>query len=54
MTGGKMAHLLLLSLADINMRFHMKASNYGFLLLALLPVPNFLHTKQKIHGVLQY
>jgi hypothetical protein len=53
MTGGKMAHPLLLSLANIDMRFCMKASNCGFLLLALLPVPIFLHNNRKICGVLE-
>ncbi|KIJ07861.1 hypothetical protein PAXINDRAFT_89710, partial [Paxillus involutus ATCC 200175] len=38
MTGGRVAHPLLLSLANIKMEHHNKASNHGFLLAALLPV----------------
>jgi hypothetical protein len=53
MTGGQMAHPLLLSLTNINMSFHMKASNCGFLLLALLPVSNFIHPDSKIRGMLE-
>jgi hypothetical protein len=53
MTGGRMAHPLLLSLANINMSFRMKASNCGFLLLALLPVSNFIHPDSKIRGMLE-
>jgi hypothetical protein len=48
-----MAHPLLLSLANVDMGFHMKASNHAFLLLALLPVPKFIHTDSKICGVLE-
>lgn len=53
MTGGRMAHPLLLSLANINMVFRMKASNHAFLLLALLPVPKFIHPDSKTRGVLE-
>jgi hypothetical protein len=53
MTGGRMTHPLLLSLANINMRFRMKSSNHGFLLLVLLPVSNFIHPKSKICGELE-
>jgi hypothetical protein len=53
MTGGRVAHLLLLSLAGLNMGFHLKSSNRAFLLLALLPIPKFIHKNQKICGVLE-
>jgi hypothetical protein len=43
MTGGRIAHPLLISLANVDMSFRMKASNHIFLLLALLPVPKFIH-----------
>jgi hypothetical protein len=43
MTGGHVAHLLLISLTNLFMDFQMKASNHAFLLLALLPVPKFIH-----------
>ena len=52
MTGNRVAHLLLISLTDIIMDFRMKASNHAFILLAILPVPKFLHKSQKIRGVL--
>lgn len=53
MTGGRMAHPLLLSLANLDMDFRMKASNHGFLLLALLPVPKFIYKGRKMRGVLE-
>lgn len=53
MTGGRVAHPLLISLANISMEFRNKASNHAFLLLALIPVPKFLHPKQKTRGVLE-
>ena len=48
-----MAHPLLLSLANLDISFHMKASNHTYLLLTLLPVPKFIHTDSKICGVLE-
>lgn len=53
MTGGRMAHPLLLSLANLDMSFRMKASNHAFLLLALLPVPKFIHRDSRMCGVLE-
>ena len=53
MTGNRVAHPLLISLADIIMDFRMKASNHAFILLAILPVPKFLHKSRKIRGVLE-
>ncbi|KAF9528315.1 hypothetical protein CPB83DRAFT_767151 [Crepidotus variabilis] len=53
MTGNRVAHPLLISLANIFKDFRNKASNNAFLLLALLPVPKFLHPKKKIRGVLE-
>ncbi len=35
------------------MDFRTKASNHTFLLIALLPVPNFIHPNTKIKGVLE-
>ena len=52
MTGGCQAHPLLLSLAGLDMCFWMKASNHAFLLIALLPIPKFIHKNQKTCGVL--
>ena len=53
MTGGRQAHPLLISLANILMDFRMKATNHAFLLLALLPISKFIHKDQKIRGVLE-
>lgn len=53
MTGNRIAHPLLISLANLFMDFRLKASNHAFLLLALLPIPKFIHRDQKIRGVLE-
>src|ERR1700733_13346939 len=53
MTGGRIAHPLLISLANLFMDFRMKASNQAFLLLALLPVPKFIHRDRKLCGILE-
>lgn len=53
MTGNRIAHPLLISLANIAMDFRTKASNDLFLLLALLPIPKFIHSDRKICGVLE-
>jgi hypothetical protein len=53
MTGGRVAHPLLLSLANLLIDFRMKATNHAFLLLALLPVPKFIHKDRKTRGVLE-
>lgn len=52
MTGNRVAHPLLISLANINMDFRVKASNHLFQLLALLPIPRFICHK-KLKGVLE-
>jgi hypothetical protein len=53
MTGNRTAHPLLISLANLDMDFRMKGSHHAFLLVALLPVPKFIHTNKKIRGVLE-
>lgn len=53
MTGGRQAHPLLISLANILMDFRMKATNHAFLLLALLPISKFIHQDRKTRGVLE-
>ncbi|KAH9170179.1 hypothetical protein EDB89DRAFT_2072170 [Lactarius sanguifluus] len=50
MTGGRVTHLLLMSLANLLMGFCMKGTNHAFLLLALLPVPKFIHKDSKTHA----
>ncbi|KAF8971462.1 hypothetical protein BDZ97DRAFT_1913940 [Flammula alnicola] len=52
MTGDREAHPLLISLANLDMDFRMKASNHAFLLLALLPIPKFIHHTKRLRGVL--
>lgn len=52
-TGNREAHPLLISIANLKMDFRMKASNNAFLLLALLPVPDFIHRVKRIKGVLR-
>ena len=42
MTGDWIAHLVLLSFANIHMDIRVKASNHAFILLALLPCPKFI------------
>jgi hypothetical protein len=53
MTGGCVAHPLLISLTNLFADFRMKASNHVFLLLVLLPVPKFIHQDKKLCGVLE-
>jgi len=52
MTGGRAAHPLLISLANIDFAIRSKASNRLFLLLALLPIPVFIDRDAKIRGIL--
>ena len=53
MTGSRTAHPLLISLANISMEFRNKASNCAFLLLALLPIPKYIHKRTKVRGMLK-
>ena len=53
MTGGRVAHPLLISLANLLMDFRTKATNHAFHLLALLPTPKFIHRDRKTRGVLE-
>ncbi|KAF8889829.1 hypothetical protein BD779DRAFT_1610913 [Infundibulicybe gibba] len=53
MTGGRAAHPLLISLANISGDVRAHSSNHAFVLLALLPIPKFIHKNQKIRGVLE-
>ena len=52
MSGNRMAHPLLLSLANIDADIRSKSSLHGFLLLALLPIPSFVHNKSRVRGLL--
>ncbi|KAG1848368.1 hypothetical protein C8R48DRAFT_677294 [Suillus tomentosus] len=53
MTGARVAHPLLLGLANIHMQTRMKLSSRAFLLTALLPIPQYLHSNQRMRGVLE-
>jgi len=52
MTGNRMAHPLLISLANIKAEYRAKGSHHAFLLLALLPVPNFITSDKVLRGTL--
>ncbi|KAI5994462.1 hypothetical protein EDD15DRAFT_2366590 [Pisolithus albus] len=53
MCGGRVAHPLLISLANIKMKVRNKASSHAFLLLALMPIPQFIHPVPRMCSVLQ-
>ncbi|KAG1847688.1 hypothetical protein DFJ58DRAFT_843132 [Suillus subalutaceus] len=53
MTGARIAHPLLLGLANIHMCTHTKLSSKAFLLTALLPIPKYLHPNQRMRGMLE-
>ena len=53
MSGNRMAHPLLISLANIDMRIHSKTSLHAYLLLALLPIAKFTHKTTRVRGLLQ-
>ncbi|KAF8125582.1 hypothetical protein EV363DRAFT_1453678 [Boletus edulis] len=49
---GKVAHPLLISLANIRMAVRNKASSHAFLLAALMPITEFLHPNKRMRSVL--
>ncbi|KAG0705982.1 hypothetical protein DFH29DRAFT_872715 [Suillus ampliporus] len=53
MTGARIAHPLLLDLANIHMHTHTKLSSKAFMLTALLPIPAYLHPNQCMRGMLE-
>ncbi|KAG1848322.1 hypothetical protein DFJ58DRAFT_842964 [Suillus subalutaceus] len=53
MTGARITHPLLLGLANICMCTHTKLSSKAFLLMALLPIPKYLHPNQCMRGMLE-
>ncbi|KAI6035957.1 hypothetical protein BKA83DRAFT_4040643 [Pisolithus microcarpus] len=53
MCGGKVAHPLLISLANIKMAVWNKASSHAFLLTALIPVVEFIHPVPRMRSVLE-
>ena len=52
-TGNRMAHLVLISLANIDANIRSKNSLHGYLLLALLPIVKFVHKDSRIRGLMQ-
>ncbi|KAI6028253.1 hypothetical protein EDC04DRAFT_2572876, partial [Pisolithus marmoratus] len=53
MTGNHVAHPVLIRLANIDASIHSKMSLHRYLLLALLPIPKFIHKNTHICGLLQ-
>ncbi|KAG2079616.1 uncharacterized protein F5147DRAFT_784918 [Suillus discolor] len=53
MTGARVAHPLLLCLANIHMNTRTKLSSRAFLLMALLPIPQYLHSNPWMRGMLE-
>lgn len=53
MCGGKAAHPLLISLANIRMAMWNEASLHAFLLVALMPITQFLHPNKRMCSVLE-
>ncbi|KAG1762200.1 hypothetical protein EDD22DRAFT_953353 [Suillus occidentalis] len=53
MTGARVAHPLLLGLANIRMNTRNKLSSRAFLLTALLPIPQYLHSRPWMWGMLE-
>ncbi|KAG1798345.1 hypothetical protein EV424DRAFT_1352575 [Suillus variegatus] len=53
MTGGRVAHPLLISLANIKMATQNKASSHAFLLTALFPITKFLHPVKQMQSILE-
>ncbi|KAF7973382.1 hypothetical protein HWV62_15481 [Athelia sp. TMB] len=52
MTGDRVAHPVLISLANISATLRTKSSHHAFLLLALLPIPKFLEKNKKARGIM--
>ena len=53
MTGDRLAHPLLISLANIKMDYRSKGSHHAFQLLALLPIPKFTEKDKSLRGVFE-
>ena len=53
MTGDRVAHPLLITLANIDSALRTSTSSHAFPLLALLPVPKFVGVKKSLHGILE-
>ncbi|KAE9387336.1 hypothetical protein BT96DRAFT_837803 [Gymnopus androsaceus JB14] len=52
-TGNRVAHPLLISLANIDSDLLSKASQHLFNLLALIPIPKFIEKRKSVRGILE-
>ncbi|KAF9780072.1 hypothetical protein BJ322DRAFT_1141618 [Thelephora terrestris] len=52
-TGDRVAHPLLLTLANLSMGVRMKSTHHALPLIALLPCPRFIGLKKSLHGVME-
>ena len=52
-TGDRVAHPLLLTLANLSMDVRMKSTYHALPLLALLPCPKFIRLKKPLHGIVE-
>lgn len=53
MTGNRLAHPLLISLANIDPTIRSKTSLDGYMLLGLLPIAKFIHKNSRVRSLLQ-
>ena len=53
MTGDRVAHPLLITLANIDSALRSSISSHAFVPLALFPVPKFVGVKKGLHGILE-
>ncbi|KAF9643411.1 hypothetical protein BDM02DRAFT_3132451 [Thelephora ganbajun] len=53
MTGDRVAHPLLVTLANIDSALRSSISSHAFSLLALFPIPKFIGVKKGLHGILE-
>lgn len=53
MSGNRLAHPVLISLANVDARIRGKTSLHAYLLLALLPIAKFTHKTTRVRGLLQ-
>ena len=53
LSGGRIAHPLLVGLANIKTSTRLKLSSHSLMLTALLPVSKFIHWNKCMHGILK-
>ncbi|KAE9393694.1 hypothetical protein BT96DRAFT_828827, partial [Gymnopus androsaceus JB14] len=52
-TGNRVAHPLLISLANIDSTLLSKASQHLFTLITLIPIPKFIEKRRSVRGILE-